>query len=94
VKNIHPVEIHHKPVKVYGKGVMIEGNVRKHDLDACLSSPRMPTFVKTGDLLIISFMKFSHMFRDMPSTRLSQFNSHTEKLFGSIVLFTTKLFLP
>jgi hypothetical protein len=51
VKNIHLAEIHHQPVQVYGKGVMNEGNMRKHDLNACLSPPRMPTFVKTGDSL-------------------------------------------
>jgi hypothetical protein len=39
----------------------------------------MLTFLKTGDSLLMSFMKFSHIFRGLSSTRLSQFNSDTEK---------------
>jgi hypothetical protein len=39
----------------------------------------MLTFVKTGDSPLMSFMKFSHMFRNLSSTRLSQFHSNTEK---------------
>jgi hypothetical protein len=39
----------------------------------------MPTFEKTDDSLLMSFMKFSHMFRDMSSTRFSQLNSDTEQ---------------
>jgi hypothetical protein len=39
----------------------------------------MLMFVKTGNLVLLSFMKFSHMFWDLSSTRLSQFNSDTEK---------------
>jgi hypothetical protein len=35
--------------------------------------------LKTGDSLLMSFMKFSLMFRDLSSTILSQFNSDTEK---------------
>jgi hypothetical protein len=64
-----------------------EGQLRtmKHDLDACLSSPRirktglMLTFITSGDLLLMSFMKFSHTFHNLSSMRLSQFNSDTEK---------------
>jgi hypothetical protein len=37
------------------------------------------TFVKTADSLLMSLMKFSHMFRDLSSARLSQFNYDTEK---------------
>jgi hypothetical protein len=39
----------------------------------------MLKFVKTGDSLLMSLMKFSHMFRDLSSKRLSEFNSDTEK---------------
>jgi hypothetical protein len=64
---------------------MNKANVRKCYLDAHQSSPRiwktrlMLTFVKTDDSLLMSFMKFSHMFRDLPSIKLSQLNSDTEK---------------
>jgi hypothetical protein len=39
----------------------------------------MLTFVKIGDSPLMSFMKFSPMFRDLSSMKLSQFNSDTEK---------------
>jgi hypothetical protein len=39
----------------------------------------MPTFMKTGDSLLMSFMQFSDVFRHLSSTRLPQFNSNTEK---------------
>jgi hypothetical protein len=66
-KNIPLAKIHRQPVEVYGEGVMKEGNVCKHDLDAHLSSLRiwktglMLMFVKTSDSLLKSFIKFSHI---------------------------------
>jgi hypothetical protein len=59
--------------------------VCKHDLDSRLSLPMILktglilTFVKTGDLLLMSSMKISHIFRSLSSTRLSQFNTDTDK---------------
>lgn len=41
--------------------------------------PSVFTFVTKGDSLLMSFVKFSLMFRDLFFTRLSQFSSHTEK---------------
>jgi hypothetical protein len=40
---------------------------------------RVDTFLQTGDSLLMSFMKFSNMFRDLSSMRLSQVNSNIEK---------------
>jgi elongation factor P hydroxylase len=39
----------------------------------------MLTFVKIGDLLLMSFMKFFHMFFKLSSMRLSQFDFDTEQ---------------
>jgi hypothetical protein len=68
--------------------IMGEGQMwtMKCDLDTSLSSLRisktglMLMFAKTGSSLLMSCMKFSHMFCDLPSTRLSQFNSDKEKI--------------
>jgi hypothetical protein len=66
-KNIPLAKIHSQPVKVHREGVMKEGNVRKRDLDAHLSSLTiqktglMLTFMKAGDSLLKSFIKSSHI---------------------------------
>jgi hypothetical protein len=39
----------------------------------------MLTYMKTGASLLMCLMKFSHMFRDLSSTRLSRVNSDAEK---------------
>jgi ribosomal protein S27E len=54
-------------------------------LNARLLSPRIskikptPTLAKTGASLPMSYMKFSRMSGNLPSTRLSQFNSDAEQ---------------
>jgi hypothetical protein len=69
-------------VCLMGKGQMC--TVKRY-LYTSLSSSRISRtglilmFVKEGISLLMSFMKFSHMFCGLSSTRLSQFNSNTEE---------------
>jgi hypothetical protein len=61
-------------------------NVHRHDLDAYLLSQSiqktglMLMSMKTSDSLLMSFRKFYHMFFNLSSVRLSQFNSWYTKI--------------
>jgi hypothetical protein len=84
-----PAGIHWKLVEVCEEGDMTEGILQgrcaQRSAGCRLSSPRILktwlifTFLKIRDSLLMSLMKFPHMFLDLSSTRLSQFHSDTEK---------------
>jgi hypothetical protein len=69
---------------MYGEVAMNDGNVRKHDLDANMSSLRIlkdgvdAHVLENGRFTLTIFRKFSNWFRYLSSTRLSQLNSSTD----------------